>query len=801
MRSFILFLLMFVTVGALAQTVQSGIVKEYNEKAQKTPLGGVELNVRSANSTVSDKDGSFTLSFLTLKPGERINVRRIEKLGYEIFNKEAIEQWNLNPNVPFVIVMCRSDRFKAVCNNYYSKASVNYKRQFDKETASVKKLKEEGKIKEEEYKRKLIELQEDYDRQLDNLDNYVDRFARIDLSQLKKEELDIIDLVDQGRFDEAITKYEELELEQRITTAVRSRDVKLEAVKILSNSAEEDQKNIEALYESLTRNIDALLLAGGYENHKKIEKIYKTVAAIDTLNHEWQLKTAHYFVNQELYEQALDFFSRAAKADDIRSKLVAEYGRSCSLSGLKRFDEAFAIDREFLPMAVNSEMTSLIELWISKALFDALYSSSVQDYQSFKESVVELIEQMSEADVDKSDALCKSYMVLAYLEEKINPRSENISGYFDLSIGYAHKIPTDNEDKEDLIQTLRLNKTHYEFNYKNMSDRILELWEYFEGKYGNNPQKYGDKYITATELKLQYLFDKNDNQFSDCLMSYLKDIKIRKSGIGRAINTLACLNRIEMTLENKQTYLEMQNLFQNELAGAEMTDMEKDIVATTYSQFAGKLETIDPSNENIARFFGVATTMFDNLLEEKLFNYEHITYLVHGYMNSARNHITSGDYQEVDSICQRAMNVIGSDSNESRSSVHKMWLWFGLSDGYRIAGKKHDEINYLRKVTEFSANDQLESQYNLMYRNIKAMAYTNLSWYEYEKGNYQEGLTLANKGLTYDSQKVEMLDTKGACLFKMGEMEEADHICGQIKKMVPPNHLSRMELFKLQSDK
>ncbi|MDE5757611.1 MAG: hypothetical protein K2H85_03250, partial [Allobaculum sp.] len=119
---------LFIACSLCAQTVQKGVVKEYNEKAQKTPLSGVELNVRSATSTVSDENGDFSLSFLTLKPGDKVNIRAIEKLGYEIFNKEAVEQWTLSPNVPFVVVMCRSDKFKKIRDHYERSASANYKR-------------------------------------------------------------------------------------------------------------------------------------------------------------------------------------------------------------------------------------------------------------------------------------------------------------------------------------------------------------------------------------------------------------------------------------------------------------------------------------------------------------------------------------------------------------------------------------------------------------------------------------------------------------------------------------------------
>ena len=155
-------LLIMSALGLSAQAVQDGIIKEYNEKNAKTPLSGVELNVRSAGSTVSDTDGEFSLRFLTLKPGEKVNVRRIEKLGYELFNKEAIEQWNINPTTPFVIVMCRADRFKKIRDNYERVSSESYERQLKKEQAQLARLKEEGRLKEEEYNRQLAELNENY---------------------------------------------------------------------------------------------------------------------------------------------------------------------------------------------------------------------------------------------------------------------------------------------------------------------------------------------------------------------------------------------------------------------------------------------------------------------------------------------------------------------------------------------------------------------------------------------------------------------------------------------------------------
>lgn len=195
-----------------AQTIQKGIVKEYHGKEAKTALQAVEVNIRSAQSTVSAADGSFQLTFLSLKPGDRITVREIKKQGYEIFNKDAVDQWNINPDATFEIVLCRSDKFKQLCDKYYCNASANYKIQYDREVAQINKLKAENKIKQKEFQQRLSEIREIYDRQLDNLDVYVDRFARIDLSELSAAEQEIIELVQEGKFDEAIARYDDLKL-------------------------------------------------------------------------------------------------------------------------------------------------------------------------------------------------------------------------------------------------------------------------------------------------------------------------------------------------------------------------------------------------------------------------------------------------------------------------------------------------------------------------------------------------------------------------------------------------------------
>lgn len=353
MRKIILYTIALVAaLTANAQTVQNGFVKEYNEKEVKTPLAGVELNVRSANSTVSDNNGVFSLNFLTLKPGERINVRRIEKLGYEVFNKEAIEQWNLNPKNPFIIVMCKSEKFKKIRDNYEKVSSESYAKQLKKEEAALAKLKTDGKIKEEEYQKRIFKLREDYETQLDNLDNYIDRFSRIDLSELSSIELEIIELIQSGEIEEAITKYEEQNFVDKYVQEVSQIKEVSNAIDRLEDVKLSKETVIDSILSSIDRQVETLRLAGGKENFEKLGFILKKIALVDTNNVNNIIKYAEFCLKQNKLNEAQDILCRCPFSNsesEIESvfKILMLYGNLNSI-------------KDFFPAATDYYLQALV---------------------------------------------------------------------------------------------------------------------------------------------------------------------------------------------------------------------------------------------------------------------------------------------------------------------------------------------------------------------------------------------------------------------------------------------------------
>lgn len=207
-------LLTILTLPALSQTTtQPGVVMEYRFGNKKKPLSGVEIEVKYAASTTSSKNGTFLLSFNSLKPGDRVVLtsRGIQKAGYEIFNKDAIDQWNISKEgKPFTIVMVNSKRMKELRDDYSRHSSASYDRQYQKDLKRLNDELQAGKLKEKEYRKQIKELADWYEQQRGNINFYVDQFVRIDLNELSQEEADIILLVQRGEFEEAAREYDSL---------------------------------------------------------------------------------------------------------------------------------------------------------------------------------------------------------------------------------------------------------------------------------------------------------------------------------------------------------------------------------------------------------------------------------------------------------------------------------------------------------------------------------------------------------------------------------------------------------------
>ena len=252
-------LLSAVCTGANAQAVQQGRVVKYNGKEEKTPLENVNVSAVGAPAVQSGADGCFSLQFRTLHAGDAIQFRRVELSGYEVMNAEALAAArvaNTSANAvgpaPLVIVMCKSEELNRLRDGYRDMATTRYQKQLEEAQTQLKHLKAEGKMQQAEYDQKLDALEEQYEAQMQTLDTYVDKFARIDLSDLDEVEASVIALVQEGKIDEAIAQYESMNLAERLQQGVQQQRQLARDVQTVDEAI--DRKKVEG--QRIEQNIE-----------------------------------------------------------------------------------------------------------------------------------------------------------------------------------------------------------------------------------------------------------------------------------------------------------------------------------------------------------------------------------------------------------------------------------------------------------------------------------------------------------------------------------------------------------------
>ncbi|MBR5019606.1 MAG: tetratricopeptide repeat protein [Bacteroidales bacterium] len=293
----------------LAQSTQPCVVTQYNQKSTKTPLPGVTVMASNAGSTVSDNDGRLTLVFRTLKPGDKVNLISAKKAGFELFNTEAVEQWNISRDqTPFSLVLVSTEYFNALKAKLAQTSTNSYQRKYEQAVRELEAQKQAGKLQEEEFNRKYDELDARYQIQLSNLDNYIDQFARIDISEVSAEEQRILEMVEEGRIDEAVEAYDALDLSGRLRQARESKKALVDARARIEEEEARQESAIRALKVRQEREIATLKLAGGKENYDKIGKILKENALADTTDIDAVWTYANFAKDQKDFREAERFY-------------------------------------------------------------------------------------------------------------------------------------------------------------------------------------------------------------------------------------------------------------------------------------------------------------------------------------------------------------------------------------------------------------------------------------------------------------------------------------------------------------
>ena len=291
-----------------AQATVKGLVTEQN--SGNKPIAGVQIKALGSAPEQTGNDGLFQLMFSGKKPGDRIIVSEISKRGYEIVNKDIVNNWLIpnNPSHMTKIVMCPEGMIAENTMRYYDISIANLTKSYTDQNKILQEKLNKSQIDNKTYGEQARILAEQFDQQQKKLEELSEKFAREnfdDCSVIHKQAFEAFKL---GDINGAI----------RILEAVNSRDeiAKAKKQKMKGKRVEEEGKEMQWSSDSIiNQNIKKLIFqAELYVTEMRFEdamKTYEIAIDADSTNYDVISKYATFLKNQNQYDLSVKWYKSA----------------------------------------------------------------------------------------------------------------------------------------------------------------------------------------------------------------------------------------------------------------------------------------------------------------------------------------------------------------------------------------------------------------------------------------------------------------------------------------------------------
>lgn len=206
MKRKLLFYVMLLMTSIIFGQTQQGFVKTIGRPNKPgVALGGVTIRMKGAfNAVVSSATGEFHLSVPGKKDGDAIVLLSIQKMGYELKDRELTgRQLVFSSRVPLEILMIDQKQLaadkKRIEDNAYRVAERNYQKKLKELEAQMK----DNEITADRYRLELKQLQDKYEKYMALIGDMADRYARTDYDQLDSIDREINICIENGDLDKA----------------------------------------------------------------------------------------------------------------------------------------------------------------------------------------------------------------------------------------------------------------------------------------------------------------------------------------------------------------------------------------------------------------------------------------------------------------------------------------------------------------------------------------------------------------------------------------------------------------------
>ncbi len=296
MKKFILILGISLTLAlSISAQTQTGFVKTRGRLGSNGKLisgnriEGATIQVKGRSAVKSDKNGNFSFPI----PANKFFIQSVKKQGYILVDPEATtRQYTYSSNPLILVLETPSQQTEEKLANE-RKIRRTLQRQLQAREDEIEALKEQNKITQDEYQKKLQQLYAEQENNEKLISDMAERYAQLDFDQMDEFNRQISDCILNGRLTEADSL---LRTKGDINTRIARLNQHHEANKHerdkLEKSEAMEQTDREDIAQDCYRRFEIFLM-----NHQNDSAAYylELRANLDTTNLDWQLQTGQFF--------------------------------------------------------------------------------------------------------------------------------------------------------------------------------------------------------------------------------------------------------------------------------------------------------------------------------------------------------------------------------------------------------------------------------------------------------------------------------------------------------------------------
>ena len=550
-RVLFLILLGCLSLSCRAQT-QQGMVKTKGRmvNGKHVPgqgLSGATVTIQGRSAVLSHANGAFSFPI----PSKTFTLQSVQKQGYQLVDADVTRKaYQYSPNTFYLLMETPEQQMEDLLDAQ-ERISKTLRAELKKARGEIQRLKDEGRITEEQYLQRIAQLMADQQNNQKLIADMANEYAKMDYDQMDDLNRQISDAILNGE----LTKADSLlrskgDIGSRVVSLRKAQEAETQREVEIAKEQEElaaskagTKRKLVDLAQDCKNYFDRFKMSN---QHDSAAYYIELRAELDTTNAKWQFEAAHYLQGQNQFKKAGLYYERTLS---IYRRLTQESPQTyepyvaLTLNNLailykdtQRFSESEEMNNEALEirrrLAQANPQTYEPDVALTLNNLALLYNNTQRfsESEEMNKEALEIHRRLAQANPQAYEPYVATTLNnLANLYSDTQRFSESEERYKEALAIYRHLAQQNPQTYEPYVATTLNNLANLYSNtqrFEEAEKMFLSALETYQRLAADNPKVY-EPSVAMTQYNLANLY-MNTQRFSESEQMNKEALEIRR---------------------------------------------------------------------------------------------------------------------------------------------------------------------------------------------------------------------------------------------------------------------------------